>query len=61
MFRYHYFFLPMYGSESTDMGQIFEMEILMELYTLKTPESENHIFSSWSVHLSRGCFSPNLE
>ena len=30
-------------------GQIFEMEILMDLHVLVSPESENHIFSSWSV------------
>ena len=30
-------------------GQIFEMEILMDLHVLRTPESENHIFSVWSV------------
>ena len=31
------------------MGQIFEMEILMELHVLRSPESKNHIFSKWSV------------
>ena len=28
-------------------GQIFEMEILMDLHVLRSPESENHIFSGW--------------
>ena len=30
-------------------GQIFEMEILMDLHVLRSPESEKHIFSVWSV------------
>ena len=30
-------------------GQIFEMEILMDLHVLRSPESENHIFNVWSV------------
>ena len=33
------------------LGQIFEMEILMDLHVLRSPESENHIFSKWSVCL----------
>ena len=32
-------------------GQIFKMEILMDLYVLKSPESGNHIFSVWSLCL----------
>ena len=32
-------------------GQIFEMEILIDLHVLRTPETENHIFSVWSVYL----------
>ena len=28
-------------------GQIFEMEILMNLQVLRSPESENHVFSRW--------------
>ena len=31
-------------------GQISEMEILMELHVLRSPESENHIFSVWCVY-----------
>ena len=31
------------------LGQIFEMEILMDLNVMRIFESENHIFSVWSV------------
>ena len=31
------------------LGQIFETEIFMDLLVFKSPESENHIFSVWSV------------
>ena len=30
-------------------GQIFEMEILMDLHILSSSEYENHVFSAWSV------------
>ena len=30
-------------------GQIFEMEILIDLQVLRSLESEKHIFSVWSV------------
>ena len=30
-------------------GQTFEMEILMDLHVLRSPDSENHIFSKWSL------------
>ena len=43
---FYYFLL---SRESIVLGQIFEMEILMDLYVLRSPESENHIFSKWSV------------
>ena len=33
------------------LNQIFKMEILMDLHVLRSPESENHIFSVWSVSL----------
>ena len=33
------------------MGQIFEMEFLMDLRVLRSVESENHIFSVWSVRV----------
>ena len=45
---YCYFFLPI-SIESIVLSQIFEVEILMDLHVLKSPESENHIFSTWSV------------
>ena len=31
------------------LGRIFKMEISMDLYVLRSLESENHIFSVWSV------------
>ena len=31
------------------LGQIFEMEVLMDLHVLRFSEFENHIFSSWPV------------
>ena len=31
------------------LGQIFEMEIWMDLHVMSSPESENDIFSIWSV------------
>ena len=31
------------------LAQIFEVEILMDWYVLRFHESENHIFSAWSV------------
>ena len=33
------------------LDQIFEMEISMDLHIMRSPESENHIFSSLSVCL----------
>ena len=33
------------------LAEILEVEILMILHTLKSCESENHHFSSWSVYL----------
>ena len=44
----YYFLLPI-SRESIALGQIFEMEILMDLNVLRSPEPENHIFSVWSV------------
>ena len=38
-------------------GQIFELEILMDSHFKKTPESENNIFSVWSVCLCVGLLS----
>ena len=31
------------------LGYILGMEILLDLLVMKTPKSENHIFSIWSV------------
>ena len=31
------------------LGQIFEMKILIEGLVLRSPESEDHTFGSWSV------------
>ena len=45
-----YYFLLLYMADKVlFLGQIFEMEILMDLHVLRSPESENHIFSGWSV------------
>ena len=33
------------------LGQIFVMEILMDLHILRSSEYENHIFSGWSVYV----------
>ena len=33
------------------LGQTFEMENLMDLDILRSPESKNHIFNIWSVCL----------
>ena len=41
-----YFLLPI-SRESIVLGQTFEMEILMDLHVLRSPESENHIFNCW--------------
>ena len=30
-------------------GEIFEMAILMDVFVLRFPETENHIFRRWSV------------
>ena len=35
----------MYSIENTELGFIFEMEVLMELHVLRTPESQNHILT----------------
>ena len=34
------------------LGQILKMEILMDLHIMRSPESENHIFSVWSECVS---------
>ena len=33
-------------------GQLFKILTLMDFYILRSPESENHIFSKWSVCMS---------
>ena len=43
-----YFLLPV-SRKILFLGQIFEMEILMDFLVLRFHKSENHIFSSWSV------------
>ena len=50
LFISFYFFLPNVMVEKVlFLGQIFEMEILMDLHVMRTSESKNHIFSIWSV------------
>ena len=45
-----YYFLLLYMADKVlFLGQIFEMEILMDLQILRFHESENHIFSIRSV------------
>ena len=52
----YYYFLLHINIESKFLGQIFEVEILMNLHILRSPESKNHIFSGWSVSVcSRAC------
>ena len=38
-------FFYLYAEKVLLLGQIFEMEILMDLHILRSPESEKHIFS----------------
>ena len=33
-------------------GQIFKMEILMDLHALRSPEFENNLFRGWPVCVS---------
>ena len=44
-----YFLLSICGRESIIFGQIFEMEILMDLHVLRSSKSENYISSGWSL------------
>ena len=30
-------------------GQVFEIEVLMHLHVMRSPESENHVFRVYSV------------
>ena len=46
------FLLAMYGRKSIVLGQIFEIDILMNLHVLSSIESENLIFNGWSVCVS---------
>ena len=64
--RFH-FLLPI-SRESIALGQIFEMEILMDLHGLRSPESKNRIFSKWSVCMCicvcvcvRACYKHNSK
>ena len=50
------------------LGQIFELKILMDLHVMRVPESENLIFSVWSVrmcvfyqHNSKTNYSRNIK
>ena len=48
VFFFFFFFFFTYtcnGRESIVLGQIFKMEILMDLYVIRAPESENHILT----------------
>ena len=51
-FFFFYFHLPMYDREIIFGGQIFEMEILIDLDILWSPKSENHILIDCSVCVS---------
>ena len=42
-------FLYSYMVEKVPLSKIFELEILMDLHVLRSPQSEKHIFSKWSV------------
>ena len=44
-----FYFLLHRSREIIVLGQIFEMEILMDLHVLRDPEYENHISSALSV------------
>ena len=44
-------FSYLYVEKVLFLSQIFEVEILMDLHVLRSPESENHIFSKWSVYM----------
>ena len=43
--RFLYYFLLRISRESIVFGSNFKMEILMDLHVLRSPKSENHIFS----------------
>ena len=45
---FYYFLLPI-SRQSIVLGWNFEMQTLMDIHVLRSPESENHIFSVWSV------------
>ena len=47
-YYYYYFLLPIL-EKVLFLGQIIEMKILKDLHVLRSPESEYHIFSVWSV------------
>ena len=44
------FFLLMYVRESVFSCMIFEIEFLLELHLLRSPESDNHTFSGQPMH-----------
>ena len=47
-FPVYYFLLPKVEKVLL-LGQIFEMEIFMDLLAFRSPEYKNHIFSGWFV------------
>ena len=72
--NYYYYFAFSYlqVEKVLFLCQIFEVEIFMDLHVLRSPESENHIFSVWSVclcdsmclcyqHNSKTNFSRNIK
>ena len=50
-YRLFYFFNQVMVMKALFLDQIFEMEILIDLHVLRSPESESHIFSDWFVRL----------
>ena len=47
--NFFYYFLLSISRESIVLESNFEMQILMDIHVLRSPEFENHIFSVWSV------------
>ena len=42
-------------------GEIFEVEILMELHVLKSSETENPVLSIWTLYMSVRLLSAQLK
>ena len=47
---FFFYFLLLISRENIILGQIFKVEILMDLHVLRAPESENHILKGWFVY-----------